>query len=381
MRHILIIFLTLLTGIIAQAQAPQLMNYQTVVRNASGTPVGAGTHVSFRFTIHTGSSAGVPVFVETQTRIANQFGLVKLQIGAVGNLAVVDWTNGVNYLQVEADPAGGVNFADMGTSQLNSVPYALFAANSAESPQGPTGATGPKGLTGATGLPGANGGATGPTGPPGATGATGSDTGPAGPLGPTGAAGLPGFAGPIGLTGASGANGIAGPTGAAGATGFVHYIGELYGGGIVVSVWKDSITEHGMVASLTDLSQGAVWNDAYPQEQLNNPYRSFFAGEVNTPGITGQTSVTTGAAVLCSHYNGGGYTDWYLPAVVELGECYNAACIVNKVLGGTNGFQPAYYWSSTGDGIPDAIGWSFGDGYNLFLDKTFLANVRAVRRY
>ena len=381
MKHILGTLLALAIIITAQAQAPQLMNYQTVVRSTSGAPVSSGTHVSFRFTIHNGSSTGAPVFVETQTGTANQMGLVTLQIGAVGNLAIVDWSNGARYLQIEADPAGGANFIDMGTSQLNSVPYVLFAANSAAAPRGPTGAQGANGITGATGLPGINGGATGPIGPAGITGATGSDTGAAGPLGPTGAPGMPGITGPTGLTGFSGGNGASGPTGAAGATGFVHYIGELYGGGIIISVWKDSSVEHGLVASLTDISQGTVWNDAYPWAQLNNPYRSFFAGEINTLGVITQTSVTTGAAVLCHRYNGGGYIDWYLPAICELGECYNAACIVNKVLGGTNGFQSTYYRSSTGDGIFDAIGWSFADGYNLFLNKTFLANVRAVRRY
>jgi len=45
---------------------------------------------------------------------------------------------------------------------------------------------------------------------------------------------------------------------------FTHYIGELYGGGIVVSVWKVSGVEHGLIASLTDLSSGIAWTtEAY----------------------------------------------------------------------------------------------------------------------
>jgi hypothetical protein len=40
-----------------------------------------------------------------------------------------------------------------------------------------------------------------------------------------------------------------------GTGGFLHYIGELYGGGIVVSVWKEAGYEHGLIASLTDVAQ------------------------------------------------------------------------------------------------------------------------------
>jgi hypothetical protein len=42
--------------------------------------------------------------------------------------------------------------------------------------------------------------------------------------------------------------------------GFTHYVGELFGGGIVVSVWKDTQgVEHGLIASLTDLSSAIPW--------------------------------------------------------------------------------------------------------------------------
>jgi len=66
----------------------------------------------------------------------------------------------------------------MGATQLNSVPYALYAANS------PAGATGVTGATGATGPSGGTG-ATGSTGA-GVTGATGATSTVAGPTGPTG---------------------------------------------------------------------------------------------------------------------------------------------------------------------------------------------------
>ena len=202
------------------AQSPQQMNYQAVVRDAQGAVVSNATPVSIRFTIHDLTTSGTVVFMETQATTTNQFGLVTLQIGANGNLGGVSWGSGAKYLQVEVEINNSGTYTDMGTSQLISVPYALYAANSAAGPQGPAGAQGPQGpqgIAGATGPQGATG--AGIQGPTGATGAQGN-TGPtgAGVAGPTGATGAAGDTGPQGATGATGA-GVAGPTGATGATG------------------------------------------------------------------------------------------------------------------------------------------------------------------
>ena len=224
MRKIFSLLALLLFILQASAQAPQKINYQAVVRAQNGAPVADGSIVSLRFTIHTGSPTGTPVFTETQTDTAKHFGLVTVEIGSVNNLSNVNWGNGPKYLQVELDPAGGSNFTDMGTAQLLSVPYALFAGNSVAGPSGATGPQGAAGVTGATGPAGANG-TTGPTGNTGASGSGGGATGPTGPSGNngvTGATGNTGATGPTGLTGnngATGANGVTGPTGASGSTG------------------------------------------------------------------------------------------------------------------------------------------------------------------
>ena len=127
-------------------------------------------------------------------------------------------------------------------SQLISVPYALFAANSSAGPVGPTGprgatgqtgvigisgADGPTGPTGVTGLPG-NNGVTGPTGPSsGTTGATGNNglNGNTGAPGPIGATGSEGIAGPTGQTGLQGTTGAAGMNGSNGLTGLTGLTG------------------------------------------------------------------------------------------------------------------------------------------------------------
>lgn len=115
MRKILLLLIIVTTSLqLLHSQSPQQLNYQSVVRNANGQPIANGNVVSLRFTIHDVTSNGTPVFTETQTAIANQFGLVNVQIGTSNNLAVVNWSNGAKYLQVELDPTGGNNFVDMG---------------------------------------------------------------------------------------------------------------------------------------------------------------------------------------------------------------------------------------------------------------------------
>jgi BclB C-terminal domain-containing protein len=225
-KYIPLLVLAILFSVSAiQAQAPAQFNYQAVARDAAGNPLTAGTHVSVRFQIHDGSQAGSVVYTEITTAITNQFGLITYAIGSNGNLSGISWGTGAMYLQVEIDPTGGSNFSDMGTTQLLSVPYALFSANGggnigATGITGATGINGAQGLQGATGANGAQGptGIAGPQGPTGGDGApgTGGPTGNNGTPGPTGATGLDGIQGPAGATGI---DGLQGPTGAGGAQG------------------------------------------------------------------------------------------------------------------------------------------------------------------
>jgi hypothetical protein len=166
-----------------------------------------------------------------------------------------------------------------------------------------------------------------------------------------------------------------------------------------------------LIASLTNLSTGIQWTT--PAFQLTHlgvaVSQSFKDGFANTNAIVAQAGAgTTYAAGLCKAYNAGGYTDWYLPAIWELKECYDAAKIVNEVLGDSNGFltypnnnfQSHFnqndYWSSTEgsinnsssqDGYYGAHLLNFEDGvswYNsgsFYGGKTAFLSVRAVRKF
>ena len=129
---------TLLTAIIitssAFAQAPEKMSYQAVVRDGSNALV-ASSSVGMQISILQGSSSGTAVYVETQTPTSNANGLVSFEIGTgtlvSGDFTTIDWVNGPYFVKTETDPTGGSAYTITGTSQLLSVPYALYAKNTA----------------------------------------------------------------------------------------------------------------------------------------------------------------------------------------------------------------------------------------------------------
>lgn len=215
--RIITLFALLLVVTAAMAQAPQGIKYQAVARDASGTIIG-NQAVSIRFSIHSGSLTGPVVYQETHSATTNQLGLFSVSLGmgtpVTGTFNTISWASGSMFLETELDPTGGSSYTSMGTSQMLSVPYALYAETSGNGPAGPTGPTGAQGPTGPAGVQGATG-AQGPTGAAGANGATGATgaTGANGATGPTGAQGIQGTPGAPGTPGAQGPTGPTGPTG------------------------------------------------------------------------------------------------------------------------------------------------------------------------
>jgi len=117
------------------AQSPQKMTYQSVVRDASGNLL-TNTTVGIQINILQGSASGASVYTETfnPTPQTNINGLVSLEIGSgipsTGVFTNIDWANGPYFLKVGIDPTGGTNYTITSTSQLLSVPYALYAETS-----------------------------------------------------------------------------------------------------------------------------------------------------------------------------------------------------------------------------------------------------------
>ena len=109
-----------------KAQAPQKMNYQAVVRNATNNLV-TNTQVGMQINILQGSVTGTQVYTETQTPTTNANGLLTVEIGGQTGFDIINWANGPYFLETKIDIEGGTNYTITGVSRLLSVPYAIHA--------------------------------------------------------------------------------------------------------------------------------------------------------------------------------------------------------------------------------------------------------------
>jgi hypothetical protein len=140
----------------AFAQAPQKMSYQAVLRDNNNNLL-ANTTVGVKISILDALQPFVPVaYAESHTTTTNANGLVTLEIGGgtviSGVFSNINWGGGSFSVKTETDPTGGTNYTIVGTSQLLSVPYALYAATSsgdnkwASNPNGINNTTGNVGI-------------------------------------------------------------------------------------------------------------------------------------------------------------------------------------------------------------------------------------------
>jgi hypothetical protein len=132
------------TQLIAQTP-PNAFNYSAVARNAAGQPI-ATTTIGIQITILKTSTLGNSVYSENHFVNTDAFGLFNLIIGAgsvqSGSMSTIDWSNDNYYLKVVMDANGGTSFLTMGTTQLLSVPYALYAKSAGTVSGGGTGGGG-----------------------------------------------------------------------------------------------------------------------------------------------------------------------------------------------------------------------------------------------
>lgn len=128
MKKILtVIFIFLSLGLICQT--PQAINYQAIARDAGGNIITNSIGIKFR--ILQGSTSGTLVYEETHTSTPSSAGIFNVGIGGgtvvSGNFSTINWQNSPYFLEVNIDPAGGTSYTTVGTTQLLSVPYALYA--------------------------------------------------------------------------------------------------------------------------------------------------------------------------------------------------------------------------------------------------------------
>ncbi len=140
-KYTLLVAILLLISQNIRAQSPDLLSYQSVIRDGSNQLV-TNQNVGIRISILQGSITGVSVYIETHTITTNANGLVSLQIGGgtvvSGSMSGIDWGNGPYFIKTETDPTGGTTYSITGTSQLLSVPYALHSTTASSLSGGET---------------------------------------------------------------------------------------------------------------------------------------------------------------------------------------------------------------------------------------------------
>lgn len=130
MKRIFTLLSIVMLSVSAFAQTPDKISYQAVIRNNTNGLV-TNSAIGMRVSIVQGSAGGTPVYVETHTPASNANGLVSVQIGGgtavSGTFSAIDWGAGPYFIKSETDPLGGTNYTITGTTQLLSVPYALYS--------------------------------------------------------------------------------------------------------------------------------------------------------------------------------------------------------------------------------------------------------------
>jgi hypothetical protein len=153
---LLVIIGSSITGI---SQTPQGFSYQAIVRNSEGQPI-TDQLVGIRVSLQ--DEAGKTIhYAETHAVTTSPLGIIHFTVGegtvVSGVFADIPWSAGEIYLNIEVDATGGTTYAQLGTTKLNAVPYALFAADGNQGPQGETGPQGDQGPQGEIGPQGEQG--------------------------------------------------------------------------------------------------------------------------------------------------------------------------------------------------------------------------------
>jgi dihydroxyacetone kinase DhaKLM complex PTS-EIIA-like component DhaM len=133
MKFVLSVLFCLLAGTSLWAQfTPQGFNYQSVVRDNTGKPL-ANQAVTLLFSIRSGAPNGPIVYSERHSITTNEYGLTNLVVGkgsiVQGTFAAINWSGGAKFMTVALEISPNL-FDELGSTELLSVPYALYAQSS-----------------------------------------------------------------------------------------------------------------------------------------------------------------------------------------------------------------------------------------------------------
>jgi len=174
-----------------------------------------------------------------------------------------------------------------------------------------------------------------------------------------------------------------------------YQVGDLAEGGIIFYV--DSTGQHGLVAAMEDLTEGAT--DPYGYGFNGYECGCFFEnvsgadgqaigiGYQNTMDIVSQGCVTENGGITAAQValdaEVNGYSDWYLPSIDELNEMYNTIGPggLESNIGGFEISVNSYYWSSSEINYMTAWGVYFDNGDVELSSKNNTRSVRVIRAF
>ncbi len=129
MKRLFFTLFALLTVLLSEAQNSQCLNYQAVVRDNDGLLLKEQT-VGVEIQLVQGSLDGTPVYTETHTAETNANGVLTLKVGAgisSDTYEDIEWSKGPFFIKTSLDISGGNTYSVTGTSELLSVPFAIYA--------------------------------------------------------------------------------------------------------------------------------------------------------------------------------------------------------------------------------------------------------------
>jgi hypothetical protein len=367
------------------AQSPEKFSYQAIIRNVTNNIV-INQAVGLRMSILQGSAAGASVYTETHTATTDQNGLVTLEVGTgtplLGPFSGINWGGGPYYLKTEIDPLGGTTYTMTGTSQLLSIPYALYAKtadynNLSNKPTLDGSETkitaGPDVILTGTGTIASAYQANVKTQSVTWTQRNAITTPFHGQVvwcsdcGPTGEMQV--FNGTTWTA----------VTGGAALPEWPPSAGDLYLGGVVAYVFVAGDPGyiagqyHGLITTAADLSAGVQWG-CWGSALAGADGLALGTGNQNTIDIAANCADVGIAAKLCADFSQNGYSDWFLPSRDELVKMYNNQATIG-------GFSAVEYWTSSEATSQRAYVVSFATGAITNVNKNNTIRVRPLRYF
>lgn len=131
MKKFLLYFAILLIAQVVFSQTPSGFSYQAVLRDAEGKVLINQT-LSLRVSL-TNSDGSTSYYSEVHSASSNDFGIINIIIGngqdIIGSMVNIPWSSQSIFINLEIKPSGSNTYTQLGRQQLQSVPYALYAAD------------------------------------------------------------------------------------------------------------------------------------------------------------------------------------------------------------------------------------------------------------